>query len=43
MAQFASVEADYFICNNIVVQTDLQFVIHWHFKDPHALPGTAGQ
>lgn len=43
MAQFASVEADNFICNNILVQIDPKFVINWHFKDPHALPGTGGQ
>lgn len=43
MAQLASVEADCFICNNKLVQIDLQFVMHWHFRDPQALPGTAGQ
>lgn len=43
MAQLASVEADYFIWNNTLVQIDLQFVIHWHFEDPKALPGTDGQ
>lgn len=41
--EFASVEADYFICSNILVQIYLKFVIYWHFKDPHALPGTGGQ